>query len=177
MKKGVLITGGTGLIGQALADSLTGDGHEVIVLSRNPRGTTGLPDSVRVDHWDAHTAEGWGHLVENVDAIINLAGENIAAGRWTAKRKRRIIKSRVNDGQAVVQAVESAARKPQVVSHRLGSFHCPGRSLGSSTSGHPHWSSAQQQRWCSAPHVIAFSPLYWRAFRKWTAMATLDPYS
>ncbi len=120
MKKGVLITGGTGLIGQALAASLTDDGHEVIVLSRNPTRTSGLPDGVRVEHWDAHTAEGWGHLIDDVDAIINLAGENIAAGRWTAKRRRRIIESRLNAGQAVVQAVKLAAHKPRVVIQASG---------------------------------------------------------
>ena len=120
MKKGVLITGGTGLLGQVLAASLTDDGHQVIVLSRNPARTTGLADGVRVEHWDAHTAQGWGHLVNDVDAIINLAGENIAAGRWTAKRRRRIIESRLNAGQAVVQAVESAAHKPRVVIQASG---------------------------------------------------------
>jgi len=116
----VLITGGTGLIGRALSASLVDDGHEVIVLSRRPERASGLPDGVRVEGWDAHTAEGWGTLVSGAGAIVNLAGENIAAGRWTASRKRRILESRVNAGKAVVEAVESATRKPGVVVQASG---------------------------------------------------------
>ncbi|HJX69981.1 MAG TPA: TIGR01777 family oxidoreductase [Dehalococcoidia bacterium] len=120
MKKGVIITGGTGLIGQALAASLIDDEHEVIVLSRSPELSTGLPDGVRVERWDARTAEGWSHLVDGTDAIINLAGENISAGRWTATRKRRILESRLNAGRAIAQAVESAAHKPRVLIQASG---------------------------------------------------------
>jgi len=90
------------------------------VLSRHPGRGTGLPDGVRVERWDAHTAEGWGSLVDNVDAIVNLAGENIAAGRWTAKRKHRILESRLNAGRALVQAVESATHKPRVIIQASG---------------------------------------------------------
>jgi hypothetical protein len=116
----VLITGGTGLIGRALAANLVADGHEVIVLSRNPQRATGLPAGVRAEGWDARTAEGWGSLADGADAIVNLAGENLAGAgffpaRWTAERKRLIRESRLNAGQAVVQAVEAATQKPHVV--------------------------------------------------------------
>ena len=90
----VLITGGAGLIGRALAANLIGDGHDVVVLSRDPQTAAGL--------------------------IINLAGENIAAGRWTPQRKRRIRDSRLSAGRAVVQAVEAAARRPGVVIQASG---------------------------------------------------------
>ena len=56
----VIITGGTGLIGRALAADLAGDGHEVTVLSRRPEQATGLPAGVRAERWDARSAEGWG---------------------------------------------------------------------------------------------------------------------
>lgn len=75
---------------------------------------------VAVERWDAHTAEGWGYLVDDADAIVNLTGENIAAGRWTAKRKRRILESRLNAGRAVVQAIKSAAHKPRVIIQASG---------------------------------------------------------
>ena len=110
-----IITGGTGLIGRALAADLTAEGHEVILLSRDPARATGLPEGVQVERWDARTAEGWGHLVDGADAIVNLVGESLASGRWTAERKRRIRDSRVLGGQAVVEAVRSAANKPKVV--------------------------------------------------------------
>lgn len=116
----VIITGGTGLIGRALAAGLVGAGYEVVVLSRSPERATGLPPGVRVERWDAHSAEGWGHLVEGADAIVNLAGENIAAGRWTAAHKQRVRDSRINAGRAVVQAVQQAARKPRVVVQASG---------------------------------------------------------
>jgi uncharacterized protein (TIGR01777 family) len=110
-----IITGGTGLIGRALAANLAADGQEVILLSRAPGRVTDLPGGVRAEGWDGRTAEGWGALADGAHAIVNLAGENIAAGRWTAERKHRIRESRVNAGQAVVQAVEAARDKPKVV--------------------------------------------------------------
>ncbi len=111
----VIVTGGTGLIGRALVASLAGDGHEVIVLSRDPQRGGSWPAGVRLERWDGYTANGWGPLADGADAIVNLAGENIAAGRWTAERKRRIRESRVNAGRAIVQAVEAATRKPSVL--------------------------------------------------------------
>lgn len=111
----VLITGGTGFIGQALARSLLADGYEVIALSRRPERARGLPPGVRVVPWDARTAEGWGPLAEGAAAIVNLAGESIAGGPWTAERKRRIRDSRVNAGRAVVAAVQAATARPGVV--------------------------------------------------------------
>ena len=111
----VIITGGTGLIGQALAADLAADGHEVILLSRSKGAIAGLSPTIRVEKWDGRTAAGWGHLVDGADAIVNLAGANISAGRWTAKRKQEILQSRQNAGAAVVQAVQQAQNKPAVV--------------------------------------------------------------
>lgn len=121
----IIITGGTGLIGRALAADLTGDNHEVIVLSRAPERAASLPTGVRAERWDARTAEGWGALADGADAIVNLAGESIAGAgfipsRWTTERKRRIRDSRLNAGRAVVQAVESASVKPRVVVQASG---------------------------------------------------------
>ncbi len=116
----VIITGGTGLIGKALANSLAHDGHEVIVLSRNKNKTGGLASGVAVAEWDARTANGWGSLADGAGAIVNLAGESIAGegfppSRWTPERKKRIRESRLNAGKAVTEAVKNAANKPGVV--------------------------------------------------------------
>jgi uncharacterized protein (TIGR01777 family) len=111
----VVITGGTGLIGRALAADLAADSHEVILLSRAPGWVAGLPAGVRAAGWDGQTAAGWGPLADGAQAIVNLAGENLGAGRWTAERKRRIRASRLNAGQAVVEAVRAAGRAPRVV--------------------------------------------------------------
>ena len=111
----VLITGGTGLIGRALAGKLLASGHEVVILSRRPEKASGLPLDVRVAEWDGRSASGWGSLADGAGAIVNLAGENIAGGRWTEERKSRILESRLNAGRAVVQVVEQASVQPEVV--------------------------------------------------------------
>jgi uncharacterized protein (TIGR01777 family) len=116
----VLITGGTGLIGQPLVSKLAADGHEVIVLSRSPEKKRDLVPGAQIVGWDAETAEGWGHLADGADAIVNLAGTNLAGKgfppkRWTPERKESILQSRLKAGHAVVEAVEQAAQKPGVV--------------------------------------------------------------
>ena len=127
----IIITGGTGLIGQALAEDLAKDGHEVIILSRNPKPTTGAPVDIRLEKWDGRTAQGWGKLANGADAIVNLAGENLSAGRWTARRKQAILDSRTHPSAAVVQAVQQAANKPGVViqSSAVG-YYGPGDAEG-----------------------------------------------
>ena len=112
----VIITGGSGLIGRALASEMLKDGHEVIALSRDPgRHTAHLPSGLRLEQWDGQTAKGWGHLVEQAGAIVNLAGENIGESRWTEARKRAILESRLQAGKAVSEAIALAGRKPGVL--------------------------------------------------------------
>jgi uncharacterized protein (TIGR01777 family) len=111
----VIIPGGSGLIGRALAADLTTAGYQVILLSRDPGRVTALPAGVSVERWNGRTADGWGHLADGSVAIINLTGENLAGGRWTAERKQRIIRSRVDAGQAIIEAIKAAAVKPGVV--------------------------------------------------------------
>lgn len=116
----IIITGGTGLIGRALSADLIADGHEVIVLSRDPGKAAKMPAGTQVEKWDAVSAAGWGHLADGADAIVNLAGASVAGehflpSRWTKKRKRIIADSRINAGKAVVEAVAAASVKPRVV--------------------------------------------------------------
>lgn len=116
----VIVTGGTGLLGRQLVKSLARDGHEVIVLSRSPKQTEPMPETVSLVQWDAKTAAGWGHWMDGADAVVNLAGASIAGdgflpSRWTDERKKRILNSRVDAGKAVVEAILNAAQKPKVV--------------------------------------------------------------
>lgn len=112
----IIISGGTGLIGSKLVNELAADHHDVYVLSRSPEKHT-LPAGVTGVKWDGRTPEGWGHLVNETDAIINLAGESIAGtgflpSRWTPERKQRIRDSRIQAGEAITKAVEAASSKP-----------------------------------------------------------------
>lgn len=116
----VIITGGSGLIGRALTESLASDGHDVIILSRNPAKVSQLPAGARAVAWDANTAAGWGTLADGAGAIVNLAGESLKGtgfipSRWTKRRKQLIRQSRLEAGAAVVQAVQQASRKPKVL--------------------------------------------------------------
>ncbi|MEM8860790.1 MAG: TIGR01777 family oxidoreductase [Chloroflexota bacterium] len=111
----VIIPGGSGLIGRVLVDKLVEKGYEVIVLSRSPEKVSDLPDGARVEAWDGETAEGWGHLVDGAKAVINLAGAGIGDSRWTEARKELILSSRLDSTQAVVDAIESAQNKPEVL--------------------------------------------------------------
>lgn len=116
----VIVAGGTGLIGRALAEELTAAGHQVVILSRRPEQVRGLPPGVEVAGWDGRTAKGWGSLAEGAGGIVNLAGENLAQGRWNAERKEALRQSRLQAGQAIVDAVEAAQKKPYALIQASG---------------------------------------------------------
>lgn len=118
----VLITGGTGFLGVALTNSLLKDGHQVWLLSRNPRGAR-IPAGAQAAAWDGRTAAGWGGLVNEMDAIVNLAGKSLASWPWTRAVKQEFWESRTNAGQAVVEAVSQAARRPKVLIQSSGINH------------------------------------------------------
>ncbi|HEX7181984.1 MAG TPA: TIGR01777 family oxidoreductase [Thermoanaerobaculia bacterium] len=111
----VVITGGTGLIGGELARELGVAGHDVVVLTRNLGKTSPLPPGVQAVQWDGRTSEGWRKLLGGDTAIVHLAGESIATGRWSADKKRRIRDSRVESGRAVAQAIREVSDKPKVL--------------------------------------------------------------
>ncbi len=111
----VVITGATGFIGSALVRELCAQ-YELVALSRDVQKASKLFGSdVRVVQWDGGTAEGWADEAEGAYAIINLAGQNIASGRWTKAVKDRILQSRLDAIRAVADAVEKAEHKPEVV--------------------------------------------------------------
>jgi uncharacterized protein (TIGR01777 family) len=121
--KRVIITGGSGQMGRALAEALAKAEYEVVVLSRNPAKVSGLPSGVRAEIWDGRTAEGWGQLANGAIAIVNLAGENIGIPPipwWLPGRRQRIRGSRANAGRAIVEAVKAASDKPRVVIQASG---------------------------------------------------------
>jgi len=110
----VVIAGGSGFIGQALARSLVRDGTSVVVLSRTASGRRS-GDGIAFAPYDGKTGQGWAHLLEGAQALVNLAGENIASGYWTAARKSRILESRLRAGQAVMDALGRVSVPPPVL--------------------------------------------------------------
>src|SRR5262245_17440495 len=89
----ILITGATGLIGHALCRVLASAGHQLVVLSRNPARAIGLA-ATRAFAWQPEQSAPPVEAFDGVEAVLHLAGENVAA-RWTAEHKRRIRDSRV----------------------------------------------------------------------------------
>jgi uncharacterized protein (TIGR01777 family) len=115
----IIITGGSGLIGQALTKEFINDGHEVVILSRNPEQASRLLSDATEVYWDGKTQGDWVSHVNGADAIINLAGESIAGKnllnmRWTRKRKVQIRESRVNAGKVLVEAIGTVEDKPSL---------------------------------------------------------------
>ena len=88
----ILITGGTGLIGQRLAELLIDAGHEVALLSREPQ----QPSHYRLFGWDPAAGTIDAAAVPYADAIVNLAGSSVADGKWTPERKQEIMRSRLD---------------------------------------------------------------------------------
>lgn len=118
----VLIAGGAGFLGRALTKSLLADGHQVWILTRNPRAST-LPAGAQAVAWDGHTLDGWGERVEEVDAMVNLCGESLSRWPWTARQKQRFLDSRIYPGLALAEAVRRAARRPEVFLQQSGINH------------------------------------------------------
>lgn len=125
----LVISGGTGLIGSALARRLQEDGHEVVILTRSAAvpaagggGSAGVGDGRRrYVPWTAapirpgEPEPPWWAAVAGAAAVVNLAGESIAAGRWTPRRKERIRESRLQATRALVQAIEAVEPRPAVL--------------------------------------------------------------
>ncbi len=87
----IVIAGGSGFLGAPLARRLIARGDDVAVLSRD----LSKVKAGRGVRWDGITPGPWTAEIDAADLVVNLAGENVGAGRWTAARKRRLIKSRV----------------------------------------------------------------------------------
>ena len=101
----VMVAGGTGFVGEPLCQALRAEGHTVLLVSRDSAHA-----GQRAIGWDAVPV-----AVNDVDAIVNLSGESIAAHRWSGAQKMRIIESRVSTTRALVDAVGAAQSRPTVL--------------------------------------------------------------
>jgi uncharacterized protein (TIGR01777 family) len=133
----IVITGGSGLIGRAVARDLGEAGYEVVLLTRDTSKVGPLPPNTRAVQWDGRTAEGWGKLLDADTGILHLAGDPIAEGRWTEEKKKRIRDSRVVTGRAVLDAIRQAKSPPKLLlqGSAVGYYGDPGDEV--LTESHP----------------------------------------
>lgn len=103
----VLITGGTGLIGSYLSKRLLEKGYEVALLSR----TNEVKNSIPTYAWDYTVNKLDKEIIDSVDFIIHLAGANIGEKRWTTKRKKLIVESRVKSGELILDRIVKQKKK------------------------------------------------------------------
>ena len=108
----IAITGASGLIGRRLLKNLAAGGHSLRVLSRH--AGTNLPPGVRLSVWDASRGEPPADSLQDVDAVVHLAGEPVAQ-RWTAHARQAIRESRVTGTRNLVQALAKLPKKPEVL--------------------------------------------------------------
>lgn len=104
----ILITGGTGFIGTSLSRELLNSGHTVSITTRRQS------DSREKLTWNPPALIPSG-VISGFDAVINLAGEPVAPGRWTKKRKELIMSSRIQTTRSLVESIKKATAKPKVL--------------------------------------------------------------
>jgi uncharacterized protein (TIGR01777 family) len=109
----IVLAGGTGFLGSALADDLKRNGWTVTVLTRRPARVGEIA-------WDPYgPVAGWARALDEVDAVVNLAGASIAK-RWTAAHKREMWNSRVHVTRSLVTGLKSVRRVPPVLINASG---------------------------------------------------------
>lgn len=106
----IVIAGSSGLVGSALLPALRESGHDVFRLVRGR--AVRAPDEIA---WDPVRNEVDRDRLEGVEAVINLAGENLGAGRWTAVRREAIRQSRVQATRTLISAIGRMKRRPAVL--------------------------------------------------------------
>ena len=101
----IVVTGASGFVGHPLVRRLLAGGHTVTAWTRNPQSAReSLPALCEVEGWNPQGATDPERL-RGIDAVIHLAGESVAGGRWTAARKRAIRESRVASSRSIVDAI------------------------------------------------------------------------
>ncbi len=133
----VVIAGGSGLVGRALAIDLRDTGHEPVVLTRG-RGS-GTPDGIRAVIWDPTRLGPWTAELRGATAVVNLAGESVGQWPWTARRKRVLRQSRLAATRSLVYAIAALAHetRPGVLVSASGSDQYEGRDAMPATEATP----------------------------------------
>ena len=110
----ILITGGTGLVGKALAKQLVEKNYEVIILTRSIKD---VPTQKNISYalWNVKEKQIDINAVKKADAIIHLAGAGVMDNKWTAAYKKEIRDSRVNSGELIINTLKNNEHKVQII--------------------------------------------------------------
>ncbi|SEN55127.1 TIGR01777 family oxidoreductase [Lihuaxuella thermophila] len=108
----IAMTGATGLVGTELAEKLSANGHQITNVTRGQKGEKGFDPVVR---WNPERDEIDPEGLEGHEVVIHLAGENIASGRWTERKKKRILSSRVEGTALLCQTLARLKQRPKVL--------------------------------------------------------------
>lgn len=112
----IVIAGGSGFLGRALSERFIADGHRVLVLTRGAGASAPWEGPRSSLAWTPNGIAGdWAAALEQADAVVNLAGESIADGRWTDSRKARILSSRLEATRSLVGAIHALRTPPAVL--------------------------------------------------------------
>jgi hypothetical protein len=112
----ILIIGATGFIGRELMNELASAGNQPVAVSRNAlKAGEILGSQAEIVEWDGLSPGKLAEHIATSEAIVNLAGENLASGRWTVRQKKQILESRIRTGQQLTEAIRLSASKPRVL--------------------------------------------------------------
>ncbi len=149
----ILLTGGSGFIGSPLANALSAAGHDVLILTRNPANLRDIRAKVTCLTDLDQIADD-----DRIDAIINLAGEPLAGGRWTSGRKQRFLQSRLQVTSDLLNLVQRLQSKPEVLLNgsAVGYYgHWQDEELDERTLAHDCFSHRLCARWEERAQEIA----------------------
>ncbi|WP_026581734.1 TIGR01777 family oxidoreductase [Bacillus sp. J33] len=107
----IAIAGGSGFVGNALAENLLEKGHELFILTRNAANKHHHSKNLQYVQW-LNKEDSPEDELEGIDVLINLAGESINSGRWTPERKKRILNSRLTATKEVLRIISRLEEKP-----------------------------------------------------------------
>jgi uncharacterized protein len=118
----ILVTGARGFLGRAVAQALAKKGHRIFAVVRDDKSSS-LPFPCQIIEGDLAQEPLSSEPLHSIQAVIHLAGENIAAGRWTKKRKRKIYDSRVRGTQNLILSLQESTKVRVFISMSAVGFY------------------------------------------------------
>ncbi|MBI4371626.1 MAG: TIGR01777 family protein [Elusimicrobia bacterium] len=112
----IVLAGAAGFVGTPLIEALIARGDKVAVLTRRPEAVRARwAGRASIAEWDGKSAGPWEKALNGAEAVINLCGESVAAGRWTPERKLVLARSRLDSTRALVAAISRAPARPKTL--------------------------------------------------------------